>query len=1008
MNVNAQLTVVMILALLAASSMCCPAKSGSVIVTAQMRANALVNVERYDWAAAQQQRAISAAARWVEMSDEDLWRMVPSQWVPRNCGVHKTAGCPACGDEFFKVKAVAYNRWAYDSAGAPWKLKCKNCGQLFPANDFGAYYQSGLDDRGEFDPEKADADLLFNPEHPNADDPDHLKWVDDGFGLKYGEDTLMFIAHYSYWLWRETTSAARTLANAYAVTGEPIYAHKAAVLLDRYADIYPNIDYSFVAENGWDISDGGSNKGMILGRIWETGTASDLSWAYDVVYERLIEDEELVEFCAAMRRQYPGLDDKPTGPDIARHVEDNLVTLFAEAVIEQRIRGNPGAHQRAMAMTAISLDDPASTGRYLDWLFEPKGGGIPAILVDQVCREGPSYEAAPGYSLAPRSLCPVADLLRAYEGYSAHDLYRDYPKMKQVFMACEAFRCLNQVTPKIGDSGKYQNWNETVHPVATLLSGYRAYRSQDIADQLWHSARYDLGRLEGQLNIFDENPQAIIDELVARKPELPIRLESVNHSGYGLAILQTENPDNGRCAYLYYGRSCGSHPHKDRLTFGIFAKHFVMNPDLAYPEYTGGWPKRHAWTNHTVSHNTVLVNDRKQTCNWGGKTELFSGGDLARFVVVDGGAVYDNVTTYERALGLVDVSADDSYIVDVFWVRGGVNHRMVNNGAGRAITSHNLQLTDQATGTFAGPDVEFGQFYDEDAGWRYGGSGFMYLRDVQRGNATADSCWMDWDLVNKTGEMAEDRDPHLRMHCLSPVDEIAVASGEPPHHRYNDDWLRYVVRSRLGEGIESQFVTVHEPYEFDPFIASVEPLALDAHEGEGFAAAMRVNLADGRHDVIIIAESPGHIEAGGVSLDGQVGFVRIGDDGQVEAARLVRGTALVCGEYRLDAAIGEITGRLTGFDVTDWEDNLLEVEPSVLQGGVTTEDLIGRHIIVANAERSDGCYVIRDVRENGTVISLGDMTLIERFVDASDYDQGYVYNVAEGDEFTIILSATSN
>ncbi len=93
MNVNAQLTVVMILALLAASSMCCPAKSGSVIVTAQMRANALANVERYDWATAQQQRAISAAARWVEMSDEDLWRMVPSQWVPRNCGVHKTAGC---------------------------------------------------------------------------------------------------------------------------------------------------------------------------------------------------------------------------------------------------------------------------------------------------------------------------------------------------------------------------------------------------------------------------------------------------------------------------------------------------------------------------------------------------------------------------------------------------------------------------------------------------------------------------------------------------------------------------------------------------------------------------------------------------------------------------------------------------------------------------------------------------------------------------------------------------
>ena len=98
--------------------------------------------------------------------------------------------------------------------------------------------------------------------------------------------------------------------------------------------------------------------------------------------------------------------------------------------------------------------------------------------------------------------------------------------------------------------------------------------------------------------------------------------------------------------------------------------------------------------------------------------------------------------------------------------------------------------------------------------------------------------------------------------------------------------------------------------------------------------------------------------------------------------------------------------RLTGFDVADWKDNLLKVEPSVLPDGVKAAGLIGQYIIVKNSERSDGSYLIKDVRENGTVISLGDKTLIERFVDPKDYDKGYIYNVAEGDEFTIPLSVT--
>ncbi|MFP3904568.1 MAG: hypothetical protein ACLFWB_10045, partial [Armatimonadota bacterium] len=577
------------------------AKTASHMVTAQMRQNAQSNIEQYDWAQQQRDRAVNAAEKYVQMSDEEVWRMVPSQWVPRNCGIHKTAGCPNCGDEILNVRQPQmYMRYDYDREEHPWKLKCKNCGTLFPANDYGAYYRSGLDDRGEFDPELADESLLFNPDHPDANDPDHRKWVDDGFGLDYDGETLTFIAHYTYNLWRECNRAAEALARAYALTGDPKYAHKAAILIDRYADVYPNMDYEgFVAKNGWGISDGGSNKGMILGRIWETGTASNLSWAYDVIYEQLLEDDELVDFCAQMQQEYPGLDEKPDSQAIARHIEDNLITLFCEAVTEQRIRGNVGSTERAMAMSAIALDREGLTERYLDWLFDESYRPIPEILVDLVSRDGPSFESAPGYSLAPRSLVPVADLLRQYDGYTKYDLYRDYPKMKQVFLAPAAFRCLNEVTPRIGDSGKYGSYGDIRHSVDIMLSGFKAYGTEDLARELWHSARYDVERIKRELDVYEEDPMAVVEQLEAMKPELPIELQNDNRAGYGLAVMQTKYSEDGRCAYISYGRTCGSHPHKDRLNLGIFAKKVVMNPDLAYPEYTGGWPKRHAWTNHT-------------------------------------------------------------------------------------------------------------------------------------------------------------------------------------------------------------------------------------------------------------------------------------------------------------------------------------------------------------------------------------------------------------------------
>ena len=58
------------------------------------------------------------------------------------------------------------------------------------------------------------------------------------------------IAFYNNWgQWHAVYNAVADLAHAYTLTGNPAYVHKAAVLLDRIADVYPEMDEFFADES---------------------------------------------------------------------------------------------------------------------------------------------------------------------------------------------------------------------------------------------------------------------------------------------------------------------------------------------------------------------------------------------------------------------------------------------------------------------------------------------------------------------------------------------------------------------------------------------------------------------------------------------------------------------------------------------------------------------------------------------------------------------------------------
>ena len=197
------------------------------------------------------------------------------------------------------------------------------------------------------------------------------------------------------------------------------------------------------------------------------------------------------------------------------------------------------------------------------------------------------------------------------------------------------------------------------------------------------------------LDVFDAEPEAVLEQLKRdlAEPEAPLR--SFNTSGYGCAFLQGGEGKAARCVMLYYGRMI-KHGHHDRLAIQMVSNEACSIPDMGYPLYTGRYPKRVGWTSHIISHNTVMVNDRNPRAkeSYSGRTRLFDQNAPVSVVDVDGEGpkLYDGVRTYQRCLVMVDVDAAHSYIVDVFRVRGGNNHRLIQNAGGPEATTSGLKL----------------------------------------------------------------------------------------------------------------------------------------------------------------------------------------------------------------------------------------------------------------------------------------------------------------------------
>lgn len=851
------------------------AKTGSTIYTPERVQNARHNIERYDWAKKIRDSAVAAADKWVNQPDEWLWQLPTSQDIPRGIHVNRQMGCPKCGHAIDKFGNYP---WKCDVIAKPWKTTCPNCAEVFPKNDFAKFYASGLDSNGVFHYTQADRSLLFNSDHRDPKDPLHNYGVDDSRGWTDEKGNIYrFIGYYGhYGTWTAVSRALADLRSAYVYTGDLKYAGKAALLLYRVAELYPDMDYSACAKLGFENSDGGSGMGKVFGRIWETGMADGFVESYDAIFPALEAPELLVAVSKQAGKRvassgYKGL------------ITANILRQVHAGIINRTIEGNEGMYQYTMALAAVALDEHGTTEQWLDWIFADGdvrhtglgGGNMKSIFANKVDDDGMGNEASPAYNSIWRSkFADVSDVISRYAEYKNHRIL-DNPKFKKMFQVPVRLTCIGRFHPHIGDTGSCGSPGLASIRTADLVYAYKTFKDPEFAQMAYKMNGNSSKGLRG--DIFDAEPESIGPEIQKIVKERgPYIFKTDNMPSYGCAILRSGEGDNARALSLYYGRNTG-HGHKDTLNIELFGHGIDLMPDLGYPEYAfSDCASRLEWTENTISHNTVVVDQKPQERQVVGLANFVVEGSGVSAAEVCAGKPYPQTSLYQRTLATIDLTDKDFCVVDIFRVKGGEHHMYSLHGAEGQVETEGLALVDQPKGTLAGEDVPP---YDETnfkSGRGAVSNGYQYLYDIRRdsnpsspldkGGQRGVQPAVTYKVVDTWHLLKEPKDIRLRVNLLDPPGEVILAHGDPPRNKPgNPKNLTYILLP--DKSTESTFVSVIEPYVGARTISKIE------RKDDGDTVTVKITTASGRVDTIISALKPINVTIGGCKVSGRFAVV---------------------------------------------------------------------------------------------------------------------------------------
>ncbi len=918
------------------------AKTGRTYYTDAKLAVMRRNLERYDWAREERAAILADGDRWAKYDDERLRTLVIPPQVPRCYEVHNM-GCPVHGLEINRRRLYD---WGVDF-DRPFKIKCPVGGEEYPSNDFSPFLAGGLKDRT----------LLTGD------------YADDGWGWRTEDDPTRgywFVAYYTHWSMAKFLFPAITaLGKAALVATDPEqarrYAHKCALLLWQLAVYYPDYDYNKQSREAREHNP--RYTGKITNMIWEIWTPDAAGPAYDAVWPYLFEDGEL--------QKLAGLD----GKGLDEFIRERLLMEAARCIYSGngRIRGNYGVHQRSLLTLAAALDEKEkhpTSREMVDWVLanpQPVTNvdmGVLDALENLVYRDGMPYES-PGYNSG--WVVSLSDVAAALTDLGVN-LFRK-PRIQKLLSWPFDITAAGKYEPPIGDTGD-------MFSRSSLLSPSVCRQALPYVDdpRLAYVIRRDPA---GSRSLFDRPVEELLD---SHPPEemKPIGIESVHFPGYGLALLQSGSEANRTASVLSYG-DWRNHVHYDQLNLLLYSWDNPLLCDVGYPEQTDSfnWKLFGFWTN-TTCHNTVMV-DATRMGRGPAKLYAYEPNGFAQVVDASAEAAYeDKVSLFRRADIHVEVSPTQSYVFDVFYVRGGRQHDFIAMGTQADFACEPALGPVQEKGTLAGPDVPYEQFYD-DPGFKdkplgsvsysgYRGSGFQYFFNVQRARLAGRGL-AEWKLTAPGPDQDQERAWQgigLRAHLVGTDEEIIACDGKPQGYKHLPRSVKFMLRRRTGENLNSRYTTVFEPYKDQTWIKSVSAAGMEPEDGD--AAAVIVELRDGSRHYCFHSLNPGrkYLLDGQITVDGQAACLVLDGKGEVARAMLLNGRQLAYGRFVIRSE-GLRKSRIVK---VDYAKGIVELADPVLPKGVK----VPQTVLVAMDTFAD-CLTMRQVLDKKR-FSIGDEDLV--------------------------------
>jgi hypothetical protein len=1062
------------------------AKHRSSYYTEERVRNAAENIQKYTWAREEKDNIVKRADKWLADYHNDyslLWGMMPSQKIPRSFAVNSLNGCLVCGTAINKYGNYSY---LYNKNKVDWKLTCPNCHLTFPSNDFKSYYEGGLEKNGKFNAEKAhrynDA-LLRKGERGNlinlytikgltsqqlkdlkvagvSDSTIHkittdTGWgVDDGMGYrfnpsdkeKYG-DPYTYVAYYSHWiLWYwQAMPMLEDLSEAYMFTRysdnleerakAQTYADAAIVMLDRIADLYPEMYVSPFPRHGYfgfpncgyvwgtDLS-----AGRVIGSVWENTFIKAIMFAYDTVFPGI---ETLSAKAKNVLIRKSGRADKGDPKQIKINFENGVLREVAKAFGTGDLQGNPGMQQSTLALAAVVIDHNPETQQWLNIVFKNgnsdwhsigkrDGGSVMRYLVDRISRDGQGDEISLGYNAGwLENWIILAKVLDGYHipngqklnGNIDLDLYHN-PRFEKLFYV-NPILLTDDFTPHIGDTGATGQAGHFITDINNIILGYSKYKTTELAQKIYLLKNKNLENIH--MNIFTKNPENIkfeIQKEIRNHGEFYQFPE--NQSAYGLAILRDGlSPKNDkkttqRSLWMFYGTRNASHNHADPLSIGYIAYDIDLMPDFGYPNTLGAeLNPEQQWDKSTPTHNTVsfdALGYRGHIVGYG-KPLNYDATKNIQLIHASSNEVENSyklyAKDYERTAALIRISDKDSYIVDFFHVNSKYpyTYNFHTGEIDNVSTSYHNITFDSSSAAVT---------YNKNT-----------LRNVRTAYTHGKLFSIDWNLIDTWNQYSKGvrakTDVHLKITMPGYNREIQLGEAVPPtNNGENPAWVP--ILRVPSQGITT-YVSVIEAYEMDSKIASVETLPVK--EGKETAdstvvKAIRVKLVNGRTDYIVnsLNRNTTYQIADKFKFRGFFCLHSEDKDGHVIRKYINDGTLLAGKTYR-----DRITGQVIDATKVLSNNNYITIKTD---RKIATALLKGKYIYVNNSDIQDpkeedallkynAVYsILSATKQSNNVykLNLGNCSVVRGLADLSDYNKGYLRDFNLGVNFYIPLSIT--